>query len=594
MKADLSDGAIEPMVQRLTHRGPDASGIDRNDHALLGHRRLSIIDLAGGVQPMSDSTRYSIIFNGEIFNYRELREQLIQRGRRFETDSDTEVLLQAYAEFGEQTPCHLNGQFAFAIWDRAEKTLFAARDRLGEKPLYWAESGDNVLIASEIKALLASGAIQPRIDCVAVDGFLRLTYVPPDRTIYENIHTLPPAHAMTWRAGRIKQWRYWSPKYSLNHSITFEDAAAECRHLLERAVKRQMIADVPIGAFLSGGFDSTSIVALMTELTSKPVRTFSVGFGDLINELPYARAVADKYGTEHHEIQMDIPVGDLLQRMAGIYDEPFADSSNIPTYLVCQFASKHVKVCLSGDGGDELFGGYAWYLPLLDPHADARSARIALLYLQTYGFAALSKLGLPLASRRNRAGSRLVASRLKRRWPALWERHLNNISQSDVLCRQLWGGSNPPNSAQSIAGAFHDPSLSGMDPVTDFDLRCYLAGDILVKVDRAAMANSLESRAPFLDVDLVEFVLSLPSTLRFDGSTLKPIMRKACEDLWPPAIRKRSKQGFGAPIEHWLRRPDVSASCVARDPAGQSTVSFAAGSASGDEGGRIQVSPGRC
>ena len=548
------------MVQCLEHRGPDGSGIDREPQALLGHRRLSIIDLVGGAQPMSDpARRYCIIFNGEIFNYRELRDELKARGCAFHTDSDTEVLLQAYAVFGEQTPSRLNGQFAFAIWDRAEQTLFAARDRMGEKPLYWAESDDgDILLASEIKSILAAKKIRPRIDPLAVDSFLRLQYIPPDRTIYANVHTLLPAHAMVWKAGQIRQWRYWEPKYSTNPSISFEEAAAQSRQLIERAVKRQMVADVPVGAFLSGGLDSTSIVALMSRLTGNPVKTFSVGFGDLINELPFARAVADAYHTEHHEIQMDISVGDLLKQMVGVYDEPFADSSNIPTYLVCQFASRHVKVCLSGDGGDELFGGYQWYEPLLDDRPDGSAARVALLFAQTYALAALSRIGMPLAVQRNASGSRLVSARLKRDWPTMWERHLHHVSQSSAMRRQLWGADSNAETSDALRSAFGIRSGQfALDEAVDFDLRCYLPGDILVKVDRAAMANSLETRAPFLDADLVEFVLSLPPDLRFHNRGLKNLMRKGCEDLWPAVVRQRSKQGFGAPVNHWLQRPDV-------------------------------------
>jgi asparagine synthase (glutamine-hydrolysing) len=553
--------AIAPMVERLRHRGPDDSGIQQRDGAMLGHRRLSIIDLAGGAQPMADQTeRFCIIFNGEIYNFRELRRDMEARGVRFRTHSDTEVLLETYKAFGELTPSLLNGQFAFAIWDRAEHMLFAARDRLGEKPFYWATADDgNLLVASEIKSILASGAIRPTIDRLVVDTYLALQYVPPDRTIYENIHTLRPAHAMEWKDGRLRQWCYWEPRFSSNQNIEFADAATRARELIEQAVGRQMVADVPVGAFLSGGLDSTTIVALMSRLSSQPVKTFSVGFGDLINELPFAREVAAAYRTEHHEIQMEIAVGELLEKMFDVYDEPFADSSNIPTYLVAQFAHRHVKVCLSGDGGDELFGGYSWYTPLLlDSTYSTNRAVLGLQYLALRMLAVLTRLGLPIKTWRDRLGEAWFGGDLKRRRPDLWERHLAHISESTERRARLWGRRDLAGAEQSLEHVYHDRRIGlPLDSVVDFDLSCYLPGDILVKVDRAAMANSLETRAPFLDVDLVEFVLSLPPRLRFWQNGLKNLMREGCKDLWPETVRSRSKQGFGAPIDHWLRRDDI-------------------------------------
>jgi asparagine synthase (glutamine-hydrolysing) len=560
-RPDALDPSIARMVDRLAHRGPDDSGVQRHDGALLGHRRLSIIDLAGGAQPMPDANgRFCIVFNGEIYNFRELRGDLEGRGCRFQTHSDTEVLLQAYRTFGQRTPSLLNGQFAFAIWDRDERVLFAARDRLGEKPLYWAAADDgNLLIASEIKSILASGLLRPRLDPLAVDAYLALMYVPPDRTIYENVHTLRPAHAMEWKDGQLRQWCYWEPRFSENQTLSFADAASQARSLIEQAVRRQMVADVPVGAFLSGGLDSTTIVALMSGLSEQPVKTFSVGFGDLIDELPYAREVASAYGTEHHEIQMNITVGELLEKMVDVYDEPFADSSNIPTYLVAQFARRHVKVCLSGDGGDEVFGGYSWYTPLLvDSTYKTAVAALGLQYLRLKILALLTRLGLPLRGRRDAAGEAWAGARLRRQHPDLWRRHLAHVCESASLREGLWGRQNPVSAEESLSRLYlRAAATAPLDQVVDFDLLCYLPGDILVKVDRAAMANSLETRAPFLDVDLVEFVLSLPPNLRFWQNGLKNLMREACQDLWPEVVRNRTKQGFGAPIANWVRRPDV-------------------------------------
>jgi asparagine synthase (glutamine-hydrolysing) len=504
--------ALEEMVASLGHRGPDGRGQTALGPCRLGHTRLSVIDIHGGAQPMSTSDgRYTIVFNGEIYNFRELRRELESRGHVFQTHSDTEVLLLAFREFGEATPGRLVGQFAFAIWDAREQSLFAARDRFGEKPLYFAESpGGDFIIASEIRALSAAGCIRPEIDPFAVELYRALLYVPPHRTIYRNVHTLRPAHAMTWREGNQRAWRYWQPAYS-SHSISRGEAVARVRELLDQAVRRQMVADVPVGAFLSGGLDSSTIVALMTREAERPIMTFSVGFGDQIDELPFARAVAARYGTDHHELQMEIPVGEMLERMALVYDEPFADSSNIPTYLLSEFARRSVKVVLSGDGGDELFGGYDWYKP--------QTGQLRSLYDLFIGL----------------------------RHGDAWRRHLATIGVSgERVIEELQDVYEP------------ERTQAELDRVTDFDLRCYLPGDILVKVDRAAMAHGLETRAPFLDPDLADFVLSLTTEERFTG-VLKSLLREACSELWPDAVRQRTKQGFGAPIWAWLQRDDVQA-----------------------------------
>ncbi len=550
------------MTRRLTHRGPDAGATIDVKGGWFGHRRLSIIDLSGGAQPMADpAERYWIVFNGEIFNFRELRNDLQSRGRTFRTHSDTEVLLQAYLEFGEKTPERLNGQFAFAIWDNHERKLFAARDRMGEKPLYWSTTSDGQLVlASEIKSILASGLIQPRLDRAAVDAYLAFLYVPPDRTIYENISILSPAHAMEWRDGKIRQWRYWEPKYSNGAIRDPREAVEEIQRLLEQAVHRQMVADVPVGAFLSGGLDSSTIVAYMTRNSTIPIQTFAVGFENVINELPYARAVADLYKTDHHELQMSMPVGELLDQMTEIYDEPFADSSNIPTFVVARCARQYVKVVLSGDGGDELFGGYWWNTSRLrDQRLVDHPPRLFPLAVKAHAWRALTKLHHGFGSRRHQAVSLYEAARTMRVNPDLWERHLGVQCFFDAAQRRtLWDRDAVPSSQALLGGRFvPGGDVREMDRVVDLDVRCYLPGDILVKVDRAAMANGLETRAPFLDVDLVEFVLGLPWRMRFDEAQSKPLLHKACDELWPESLRTRAKQGFGGPVKDWMQRPDI-------------------------------------
>jgi len=341
-----------------------------------------------------------------------------------------------------------------------------------------------------------------------VDAYLGLHYVPPDRTIYENVHTIPAAHVAEWKNGRLTSNCYWRAHFG-HSNVDRTEAVEEIARRLDRAVQRQMIADVPIGAFLSGGLDSTTIVALMQRRSASPVRTFSVGFGNLIDELPFAREAARQYGTDHHELQMDIDVAEMLHRMARTYDEPFGDSSNIPTFLVAEYARQHVKVALSGDGGDELFGGYDWYRPLLDQPESSDA----------------------------------------------FHQHLLQSTHATANRAELWGGHQPESALRLTAG--YQPDVRGIDAAVSFDCHCYLPGDILVKVDRAAMAHGLETRAPFLDVELAEFVLALPAKLRFEDPRLKGLLRAACGHLWPPSIRRRSKQGFGAPVRGWLELPAV-------------------------------------
>ena len=566
--AIVSDGspipadAVERMADRLTHRGPDDRAVVRLPACHLGHTRLSVIDPAAGCQPMSDeSDRWWIVFNGEIYNFPALRRQLEERGHRFRTQSDTEVLLVGYQEFGAAILERLVGQFAFVIWDQQERVAFAARDRLGEKPLYWCVSSQgHTLFGSEIRALIAAGLVRPRLDLVSVDAYLGLLYVPPHRTIYENVYTVPPGHSLTWRNGQVRLHKYWEPHYSGRADVTHEEAALHVRTLIDRAVQRQMISDVPIGAFLSGGLDSSTVVALMARHTPEPVRTFSVGFGDLINELPYAGAVASAYGTDHHAIDMTVPVAETLERLSDVFEEPFADSSNIPTFLMAQFASRHVKVVLAGDGGDELFGGYGWYRHL----AAGPMGSLSLVGLGALRAKAI--ISRIVARVHHRPGGADLAALAytgglaARQHADIWDRHLAGATGARTDRKALWGNRAPPPTVRLLSEMYRPTAaVVGVDRAIDYDLRCYLPGDILVKVDRAAMAHGLETRAPFLDIELVEYVLGLPASLRVDAARPKALLRSACEDLWPEVVRARGKQGFGAPIGRWIVRDDVRA-----------------------------------
>ena len=535
---NLDPRIIEKMVKELTHRGPDGSACTCLPGCHLGHTRLSIIDLETGRQPMADVTgRYWITYNGEIYNYKEMRKELIGRGYCFQTQSDTEVILASYAEWGTSCLDRFRGMFAFAIWDAEKSCVFAARDLFGEKPLYYALLSDGTLvIGSEIRALVASGLFSPNLDLSAVDAYLALGYIPPDRTIYKNVQVLPPGHWLKYDSNQVTRRQYWKPRFR-TEKICLEEAAARLRELVAQAVRRQMVADVPVGAFLSGGLDSSTIVALMQTQASTSIKTFSVGFGGLINELPYARQVAEQYRTEHYEISLELPpLGELFEQVAAAYDEPFGDSSNIPTYLISQFAHKQVKAVLSGDGGDELFGGYQWYLPL------ARSERVVAT--DEIGF-----IGRLLRWKRPRAGGTFQT----------WTQHVRSrLYFSELERRRLWAGRGAEIDLFRPGPYFlPEERVSGIDQAFFFDLTSYLPGDILVKVDRAAMANSLETRAPFLDPDLVEFALTLPSEVKVTAAESKILMRFALSELWPPAIRNRSKQGFGVPFSAWLRHPDL-------------------------------------
>ena len=544
-------GALERMVAALAHRGPDGHDILNLGECQLGHTRLSIIDLQGGAQPMKDvSGRYSITFNGEIYNYRELRADLEKRGRVFATRSDTEVILNALAEWGSRCVDRFRGMFAFAVWDAQEKRLFAARDLFGEKPLYYASTPvGSLLLASEIRALLASGEIAPKLDLESVDAFLAFGYVPPDRTIYKNVQTLPPGHFLEWDGKMLRVERYWYPRFA-PQAIGLDDAAGRLRDLLQQAVRRQMVADVPVGAFLSGGHDSSTIVALMQGQVSHPVKTFSVGFGEYINELPYARTVAELYKTEHHEIDLGAPpVAPFLERMAEVYDEPFRDPSNIPTFLISKYARENVKVVLTGDGADELFGGYAWY-PLMADSTDISPSWLVWVVL--------------------RSASRFVGNRVRRldryshamgialRTAQPWQRYIKELTIDSDTRRSWWGGQDTQNTSYFPGEYYRPPAdTTGMNEVLHFDLMSFLPGDILVKVDRASMAHGLETRAPFLDRDLVEFALSLPSALKVKDGETKVLFKQALSRYWPPALRTRGKQGFAAPFQVWLGFPEV-------------------------------------
>lgn len=565
-KLNFSDNPVDlHLLQRMcdviAHRGPDDWGIHCSGPVGLGNRRLSIIDLAGGHQPIcnEDETIW-IVFNGEIYNFPKLAEDLLRRGHCFKTRSDTEVIVHLYEEYGLECLQHLNGMFAFAIWDEPRKRLFIARDRLGKKPLCYAQTSTSLVFASEIAALLQDPQVPRELNLDALDLYLCLLYVPAPHTMFKGVHKLPAGHYLLVENGKLRVERYWDVHFEPKSSISEEEAAEQVRILLAEAVRCRLISDVPVGAFLSGGIDSSAVVALMSRAGHGPVRTFSIGFegfeDETRNDLPYARQIARQYGTLHEEMIVRPNVADLLPTLVRHYGEPFGDGSAVPTYYVSQLARSAVKVVLSGDGGDEVFGGYNWYL---DTRANNPWRPIPSIIRQGTGNL-LNALG-EMQWRRAAGAVKGAVSTLQqvgnsaadplRRYASIHRRF------SQTLLSHLYL---PDVQHDLNGGAKLDPALGGrairnyayLDQIAYLDHKLYLPDDILVKVDIASMANSLETRAPFLDYRLVEFVASLPTEMKVAHGATKRLLRLALKDIVPDAVLNRPKMGFGPPMDKWM------------------------------------------
>ena len=546
---------LRRMGEAILHRGPDAGGEHLDEYVGLAHRRLSIIDLsADGNQPMFFADgRYAIVFNGEIYNFLELRAELVQSGVTFRSRTDTEVILALYAAKGGACLEQLNGMFAFAIWDKVEKKLFIARDRIGKKPLYYYHGGgDRLAFASEIKALLQLPGIPREVEPTAVVDFLKYLYVPAPKSIFRNIRKLPAGHWLELKLGgepRVRQ--YWDVDFSRKRTGSVEDAAEELLDLMRDATRCRMISDVPLGAFLSGGIDSSAVVALMAGVSAAPVKTCSIGFQDRAHdETPYAREVAELFATEHREYVVQENLPETVLRQARFFDEPFADSSSVPTYHVSRLARQYVTVALAGDGGDESFGGYEKYT------IDRREHQVRQLVprpvLQLLQGAAHGRSGLFARKVRTLAGGALAdpASAFYRTNSNILDEQLASLL-NDGLAREVKGydpGLHTTAAWKKVQGADH---VTGMLYV---DLKTYLPDDILVKVDRMSMANSLEVRAPLLDYRIIEFAASLPSSMKIHGSTKKYLLKQAFNKVLPPAIIHRRKHGFTVPLGEWFRQ----------------------------------------
>ncbi len=535
---------LSRMTGVLAHRGPDDEGFYRNGPVGLGHRRLSIIDLSGGAQPMAneDETVW-IVFNGEIFNFPDLRRDLEAKGHKFKTGSDTECIVHLYEEHGTGCAERLVGQFAFAIWDERKRRLLLARDHVGIKPLFYCLDDQRILFASEMKAILEDESIGRELDPGAFFDYLAYKYVPAPRTIFRGINKLPAGHWLLIEEGRVRIERFWEMPLGGPPPASEEECARELEELLRSSVKGQLMSDVPLGAFLSGGIDSSIVVGLMAGLMDRPVKTFTIGFREEdFSEVEYARRLAEMHHTEHHELIVEPESVDLLPRLVRQLDEPFADPSAIPTYYLSRMAREHVTVCLSGDGGDEGFAGYSryqWALKYSKMDSLPRIFRAAL-------FGSLSKV---LPPGRYRTAARRIgldpASRYANLTGYLDGPSLHRLLSPDleVLARKR------PDFA--LIRELNDRA-SRADHLTRLqyiDIQTYLPDDILVKTDRMSMLNSLEVRVPLLDHRVLEYAARIPPEWRLR----KRILKKAAEHLVPPEILHRRKMGFGVPLRHWFR-----------------------------------------
>ncbi len=547
------------MSSALAHRGPDGADHYRVPGVALGHRRLAIIDLSRGSQPLfNESGTVAVVFNGEVYNYRQLTRELESRGHAFRTRSDSEVLVHGWEEWGPGLVERLDGMFAFAIWDSAQQIAFLARDRTGEKPLYYEITADGFLLfASEIGSMLSGRIEASELDPEAVDDYFAYGYVPDPKSIYRGIRKLPPAHRVTFHRGRPPGTpeRYWDVQFRVGVRRSDSDAAAELANRLETAVAAQMNADVPLGAFLSGGVDSSGVVAMMSRRSSTPVATCSIGFDEgALDETGFARQVAQHLGTDHTEHRVSMDCWPLVDRLALAYGEPFADSSALPTFVVSKLARGRVKVALSGDGGDEVFGGYRRY-PFFRTEERARSLVPGPVRSMVFGGAAKWYPKLDGAPRWLRA---------KATFEALAEDSVTGYFRSVSLGapshrRKLYS----PDFSRSLSA--YDPvdilrgharAAGACDPVSMaqyLDLKTWLPGRMLTKVDRATMSNALEVRCPLLDHRLIEWAASLPAHQRVRGFDGKFLMKRALETVLPKAILHRPKQGFSLPLSTWIR-----------------------------------------
>ena len=548
---------IQRMCDLSIHRGPDDEGIYLDNELGIGMRRLSIIDVPGGHQPIyNEDKSIWIVFNGEIYNFLELRKDLIAKGHHFSSNSDTETIIHLYEEIGDQCVTRLNGMFAFAIWDAKQRKLFLSRDRLGQKPLHYSITQNGLTFASEIPPLLEDPTVERQLEEIALREYLQLWYVPGPLTMFKGIFKLPPAHTLVCKNGKVSIERYWEVDFSQKFNYTEDEWGEQVLALLEDAVQIRLMSDVPLGAFLSGGIDSSAVVALMCRFSDRPIKTFSIGFDDDdYNEVVYARQVALHLKTDHIDEIIRPDATEVLSKLVWHYGEPFGDESCIPTYYVSQLARQHVTVALSGDGGDENFGGY--------PRLTRYLAFNPIDSLWGLGVGSIKNL---LSSHKQQASHDILQrgfwkelafrtneilypmERYSHEW-LVWKDGIEGVLEPDVLAKA------PRRLVMSTLNNhwLNTKGWNSLDRLLYLELMTYLPDDLQVKIDIASMATSLEVRAPFLDYRLVELVASMPAHLKYRNGHTKYLLRKLVNPLLPPEIIQRSKWGFSMPIGNWLR-----------------------------------------
>ncbi|HEV8370374.1 MAG TPA: asparagine synthase (glutamine-hydrolyzing) [Pyrinomonadaceae bacterium] len=552
----VDQGLLTRMNQAIRHRGPDDDGFYVNGSVGLAMRRLAIIDLKSGQQPIHNQDRTAwIVFNGEIYNYLELREKLEKLGHTFYTNSDTEAIVHAYDQYSADCPKHLRGMFAFAIWDERTQELFLARDRVGKKPLLYAEVNGQFIFGSEFSALLLHPDISKEIQPEAIDCYLSFMCVPAPLTAYRAIRKLEPGHSLRWRKGEIKIERYWQPDFSNKLNISEEEAGERAVEILRDAVKVRLMSEVPLGAFLSGGIDSSAVVALMSQESSDKVKTFSIGFDEQdFSELHHARRIAEHVGADHHEFVVRPDAVEILPLLVEHYGEPYADSSAVPTYYVARETRQHVTVALNGDGGDESFAGYERYIAMA---LTEKYRRVPAIVRESLIREAVNLIPTsPTKKSKVKSAQRLLEVVSKPRVG----RYMHWMSVfSDEAKEPLYSEDFRQQTDQSFAASFletwfkHANGSGLVDTLLLTDLMTYLPNDLLVKVDIATMAVSLEARSPFLDHHVIEFAASLPERLKLRRLTTKYLLKKVLRQLLPSENLDRRKMGFGVPIGHWFR-----------------------------------------
>ena len=545
------------MCERMTHRGPDSEGLLVSNGAALGMRRLAIIDLVTGEQPaFNEDKSVAVILNGEIYNYREIRRQLERRGHSFASQSDTEVLPHLYEEYADEMVQHLNGMFAFALWDSKRRRLLIARDRFGEKPLYWGVFDNTLLFASEPKVLLAHPSVKSSLNLQALRQYLSFDYVPAPLTIYQGINKLPAAHTLTLDNGKVEMHSYWCLSYKTSQPPPSEAEAAE--HLLEllaESVRLRLVSDVPLGVLLSGGVDSSTVAALAVRASSEAVKTFSISFAEAsFDESSYARAVAKFLGTDHHEERLSANLAaNLVSEIGSWMDEPFSDPSLVPTYLLSRFTRKHVTVALGGDGGDELFAGYPMYRGhrWAANYAKIPNALRAGIIEPLVGMLPVKTRNLSFDYKATRFVTGAKYDPVARHH--IWFGSFNPAEQKLLLTPEVLHTTDADIYREARTMVAECDSTDLVEQMQSLDTRLYLAEDILTKVDRASMAVSLEVRAPFLDPRVAEFAASLPASYKLRGRKTKYILKRAIKGHLPPFVTRRGKKGFGVPVAEWLK-----------------------------------------